>query len=70
MYVSYMLQECVESDPSLFYQLLPVMYKKFSKDLAGNHELLNLIVANIDPNQVRYGYFVQNEFLASSTGID
>jgi len=42
----------VEADASVFYQLLPVVYKQFFKELLANHELLNLIVANIDPPQV------------------
>lgn len=43
----------METEVSFFYQLLPALYQQLSDDLTGSHDLLNLIVANIDPNHVR-----------------
>ncbi len=58
------VQECVERDSVLFYRLLPFIYKQFFKDISSNYEMLNIIVANIDPNQVTISKCVVEEVFA------
>lgn len=44
---------CQAYDPRLFVFLAPPLYRKFSKDLIGNVEMLHLMVAIVDPLQLR-----------------
>ncbi len=44
---------CQAYDPRLFVFLAPPLYRKFSKDLVGNVEMLHLLVAIVDPLQLR-----------------
>ena len=44
---------CQRYDPRLFVFLSPPLYRKFSKDLVGNVEMLHLLVAVVDPLQLR-----------------
>ena len=44
---------CQAYDPRLFVFLAPSLYRKFSKDLVANVEMLHLLVAIVDPLQLR-----------------
>ena len=44
---------CQTYDPRLFVFLAPPLYRKFSKDLVGHVEMLHLLVAIVDPLQLR-----------------
>ena len=46
------LKECVENECTIFYLLLPDVYKQFHDKICGVASLLNMIVANIDPVQL------------------
>ncbi|KAL5499807.1 hypothetical protein EMCRGX_G011269 [Ephydatia muelleri] len=45
------LKECVENESTIFYLLLPDVFKQFHDKICGVPSLLNMIVANIDPVQ-------------------
>ena len=47
------MKKCQEYDPRLFVFLVPPLYRKFSKDLVGSVEMLHLLVAIVDPLQLR-----------------
>lgn len=46
------MTECVENEANVFYGLLPPVYKEFSEELIGSEEMVNLVVAHIDPAQL------------------
>lgn len=44
---------CQAYDPRLFVYLVPAMYRKFSKVLVGNGDMLHLMVSIVDPVQLK-----------------
>ena len=47
------MKMCQMYDPRLFVYLVPALYRKFSKVLVGNSEMLHLMVSIVDPVQLK-----------------
>ena len=47
------MKTCQAYDPRLFVYLVPALYRKFSKALVGNGDMLHLMVSILDPVQLK-----------------